>query len=137
MRFAQLSRLFYDWGWQINVEDYVAFSDYLKEMLKRNRVIVIMNEQEIEGIIFFYLTNDYKTIYKKPTWEVVSDDSEGSQIYIDKMLCKKFTKELRVRLAEEIEDRFPNVQFGIYHRVPFDRYIKIRRRNELSRSVPR
>lgn len=135
MRFNQLAHLFYDWGWEIKHEAYVAFSDYLKEMLKRNRVITVMNGDAIEAVLFFYLTNDYRRLYRKPTWAIVEDEPEGSQIYIDKMVCKKFTKELHIRLAQAIEERFPQVVEAFYHRAPFDRCIKIRRKNELSDSV--
>lgn len=131
MKFHQLSQLFYNWGWQIKHEHYVFFSDYLKAMLKKNRVMVVKNGEEIEAVIMYYLTNDYKTLYKKGNWEVVEDESDGKQIYIDKMVCKKFTKELRVRLAEAIEEKFPQVELGVYHRAPFDRCIKIRRKHEL------
>src|SRR3990167_10832588 len=135
MRFHGLSQLFYEWGWVIKHEHYTAFSDYLKEMLKRNRVMVVTEGEEIQAVIMFYLTNDYTKIYKKRTWDVVNDESDGTQIYIDKMVCKKFNKELRIRLAEAIENKFPNVVEGFYHRAPFDRCIKIRRKNELQSNV--
>lgn len=135
MRFIELARLFYEWGWQIKHEHYTDFSDYLKEMLKRNRVMIVMDAERIEAVIMFYLTNDYKTLYKKRTWEVVNDEPNGSQIYIDKMVCRKFTKELRVRLQEAIEEKFPQVELGVYHRAPFDRCIRVRRKNELQSHV--
>ena|SRR3990167_2085808 len=135
MRFHGLAQLFYQWGWEIKHEHYTAFSDYLKEMLKRNRVMVVMNGEEIEAVITYYLTDDYEKLFKKSTWEVVNDDPDGSQIYIDKMVCKKFNKELRVRLAQAIEEKFPNVVEGFYHRAPFDRCIKIRRKHELQSNI--
>lgn len=128
MRFNQLSILFYEWGWQINHDHYVAFSDYLKEMLKMNRVMMIQNNGEIEAIILYYLTNDYEKLYKKKTWELAKDEPYGSQIYIDKMVCKKFTKEIRKALQEAIESEYPNVTLGVYHRAPKDRCFKIYRR---------
>lgn len=137
MRFNHLAKLFYEWGWEIKHEHYVAFSDYLKEMLKRNRVMIVMNGEEIEAVIFFYLTNDYTRLYRKPTWAIVEDEPDGSQIYIDKMVCKKFTKELHIRLYQAIEERFPQVVEAFYHRAPFDRCIRIRRKHELQNSLPR
>lgn len=136
MRFNQMARLFYEWGWEIKHHQYIAFCDYLKEMLKRNRIMMVMNNDAIEAIIFFYLTNDYAHLYKKGTWDIVEDEPNGSQIYIDKMVCKKFTKELRIRLAQAIEEKFPQVELGVYHRAPFDRCIRIRRKHELQNSLP-
>lgn len=128
MRFRQLSDLFYGWGWEIKHEHYVAFCDYLKEMLKRKRVMVIYNGEFIDAVIMFYLTHDYTKLYKKGTWEIAHDDENGSQIYIDKMVCNKYTKELRVALQSAIEDNFPQVTMGVYHRAPKDKCFKISRR---------
>lgn len=125
MRARDLAKYFYDWGWEIKHEYFVAFSDYLKEMLKRQRVIVIQNGEEVEAIIFFFLTHDFGLLYKKRTWDIVEDESDGSQIYIDKMVCRKFTKALRKELQDSIESKFPNVNVGVYHRAPKDRCIKI------------
>ena len=128
VRFGHLSRLFYDWGWEIRVEQYVPFCDYLKEMLKRNRVMVIKNDEEIEAVIMFYITEDYTKIYKKATWDIVNDNIEGHQVYIDKLVCKKFTRPMRESIEAAITDRFPNITEAIYHRAPKDRCVKIKRR---------
>ncbi len=135
MRFHQLAQLFYDWGWEIKHDHYVAFSDYLKDMLKMNRVMVLMNGEEIEAIIMFYLTDDYTQIYKKQTWDLAKDNPNGSQIYIDKMVCKKVTREVIRKIQDAIEEKYPQVELGVYHRAPFDRCIKIRRKHELQHTV--
>lgn len=131
MKFAHLSKLFYEWGWAIKHEHYTAFCDYIQFMLHKNRVILIEKDGKPEGAIFFYLTNDYTKLYKKPTWATVHDEENGHQIYIDKMVCRSYTRELREAIKTAIEDRFPNVEIGIYHRAPKDRCIKIRRSNVL------
>ena len=132
MKFHHLAKLFYDWGWQIKHDYYIAFSDYLKEMLKRDRVFVIHLDAEIVAVCFYYLTNDYEKLYKKPAWEVVNDEPEGRQIYIDKMLCKKWTPSMRHLVQEAIEERFPHVDEGYYHRAPRDRCVKILSRRILN-----
>lgn len=129
MRFAQLSRLFYDWGWQIKVEHYVAFSDYLKEMLKRERVLVVKNGEDIEAIVMFYITDDWDKVTKRRDWEVAQDDPNGHLFYIDKIVCKKFTKELHLAINDAVLERFPQIEEAMYMRAPRDRRvtIKIRR----------
>ncbi len=136
MRFNQLARTFYDWGWEIKHDHYVAFSDYLKDMLKMNRVMVLMNGEEIEAIIMFYLTDDYTQIYKKRTWDLAKDNPSGCQVYIDKMVCKKVTREVIRKIQDAIEEKYPQVELGVYHRAPFDRCIKIWRKHELQNSIP-
>ena len=129
MRFGHLSRLFHEWGWDIRVEQYVPFSDYLKEMLKRNRVMVIENDGVVEAVVMFYLTDDYETLYKKGTWEVVQDNEFGKQVYIDKLVCKKFTRPMHESIEAALTDRYPQIEEAIYHRAPKDRCIRIKRRN--------
>lgn len=129
MKFTHLAKLFYEWGWQINHEHYVSFSDYVKEMVKRNRVIVLEKDNEIEAVIFFFLTYDYTKIYKKRIWDVVIDDAAGHQLYIDKMICKKFNRTMFREIKEAIEDALPQVELGVYHRAPKDKCIKIKTRS--------
>lgn len=125
MRFHRLAEIFYSWGWEIKHEHYIAFSDYLKEMLKLNRVMIIQDGESVEAVIMFYLTNDYEILYKKSTWEIAKDDPNGTQIYIDKMVCKSWNKDLRKSVQEAIEKKFPHVEMGVYHRAPKDRCVKI------------
>jgi len=126
MKFMDLAKLFYEWGWQIKPQHYEAFSRYLDSMLKRNRVMIIQNNSEVEAVILFYLTNDYEPFYKMKQWVIVPDDENGSQIYIAQMICKKWSKELRNSIREAIEEHFPNIDTVIYHRPPQDRCVKIK-----------
>lgn len=139
MRFHQLSNLFYSWGWKINHEHYVAFSDYLKAMLKMDRVLTVMEGEEIIAIVLYYLTDNYEVLYKKGTWELAQDYPSGSQMYIDKMICKKFDRQVLRAIKEAVEDRFPQVKVGVYHRAPNDKCVKIYTKgvkSELPHSVP-
>lgn len=126
MKFAQLSRTFYEWGWQIKHEHYVAFSDYLKAMLKKNRVMLILKDGEIEAIILFYITDNYDKVYKKFDWEVVDDNENGNLAYIDKMVCKKYTKSLRMAIYDALVEKYPNIDEAMYLRAK-DRKVIIRR----------
>lgn len=131
MRFHNLAAMFYRWGWHIKHDHYVAFSDYVKEMLKRKRVFAIYDNAEIIAIVFYYLSNDYRLIYKKGTWDVVNDDPNGHQIYIDKMVCKKFDRNVLRAIKQSIEDEFPNITEGVWHRSPFDKCVRVRRSHAL------
>lgn len=132
MKFHQLAESFYTWGWKIKHEHYVAFSDYLKEMLKRNRVMVIMDGAVVTAIILYFLTDDYTRVYKKGTWDLPkSDDPAGNQIYVDKLLCKKWTPEIRRLVQNAIQEKYPHVTEGFYHRSPNDRCVRITKREIL------
>lgn len=131
MRFVELARLFYEWGWEIKHEHYTAFSDYLKEMLKKDRVMVILKDVDIEAVIMFYITDDYEKVYKKGNWEIVKDDANGNLMYIDKMVCKKFSIELHRAINNAIAEKFPQVEEAMYLREPNDRRVTIKMRRQL------
>jgi len=131
MTFSQLTDIFESWGYVIKPEHYFGFKNYCQKMMKMGRVIVIVNGPNIEALVFFYLTNDYTKIYKKGEWDIAMDDMFGSQAYIDKMVCKRWTLEIRRKLQTLIEERFPSVKEAFYHRAPFDRCVRIKRREEL------
>ena len=137
MRFVHLANLMQSWGWKINHDQYIQFSDYLKEMLGMDRVFIVMDGDVIIAICFYYLTNDYETLYKKSTWAVVKDDPSGHQIYIDKLVCSKWTKLVRIAVQKAIQEKFPQVAEAYYHRAPKDRCVKIIRKDiyELQGSI--
>src|SRR5258708_3331395 len=120
MRFHHLTNLFAVWGWKIKHEHYTAFSDYLKDMLKKDRVFIIYENNAIVAVCLYFLTDDYNKVYKKYTWHTINDNPAGHQIYIDKMLCKKWTPSLRRYVEHKIFEKFPQVTEGYYHRAPKD-----------------
>lgn len=126
MKFFHLANIFISWGFQVKPHEYQAFEKYTDEMLHRDRVMAIYCGKDLQAIIFYYITKDYLKLYKKSVWEIpTSDDYEGHQIYIDKMLCRKWTKELRQAVKRAFEHKFPHIHEVYYHRAPIDRCVKI------------
>lgn len=117
------------WGFEIKPHQYKGFQAYLAGMLKKDRVMVIRRNGDLDAIIFYYLTDNYLNLHKKSTWEIAQDNPEGHQIYVDKMVCRHWTRQLRESIRQAIERKFPLVTEGIYHRAPFDRCVKISRGN--------
>ncbi len=140
MKTSHIAKLFYDWGWQIKHDEYVNFVDYLKEMLKRNRVMVVKDGENIEAILFYFLTENPEKFLKKGRWSILNDDQEASKIYIDKMVCKKTNRQMVRKIQDAIESQFPNVNVGVWHRAPFDKCVQVYRRgvaHELQSTVSR
>lgn len=128
MTFDQLANEFLSWGHCIKPEHYEHFKQYLRKMMRLNRVMFISENEKPEAVVMFHLTNDYSKLYKKGLWDIPEDEPDGSQIYIDKMICKSWTFPLRRKIQQTIEDYFPNVKVGYYHRGPYDRCVRIYRR---------
>ena len=128
MTFDDLATEFLTWGKCIKPDQYENFKKYLREMMHRNRVMFITNANKVEAVVMFHLTNNYDKLYKKSMWAIPEDEPDGSQIYIDKMICKAWNPPLRRKIQQTIEDYFPQVKVGYYHRAPYDRCVRIYRR---------
>ena len=125
MTYEHLCNLFYNWGYYVKPQAYNEFKSYLLEMMKRKRVMVVMDDDLIVAILCFFITNDYSKLYKKGMFEVASEDEYGSQMYIDKMVCKRWTKQIRELMQDAIEYEFPQVDEVYYHRAPKDRCVRL------------
>ena len=123
-----LINLFFSWGYVVNTNCYEEFTNYAEEMISRNRVAAIEDDGKIKAVMFFYITDDFNKVYKKSTWAIPEENPQGKQIYVDKFICQKVSLNLRRQLQDLIETSFPNQDELIYHRQPFDRLIRIRRR---------
>ena len=134
MTFDDMLRVFDSWGYPLKTEYYWDFKQYCQTMLRRKRVIIVMNGEEIQSVVFFFLTNDYLRLYKKSEFETPDDKECGFQMYVDKMICKHWTPAVRRSVQDIIEERFPHVKEAYYHRAPNDRCVTIRRRASLCKS---
>ena len=128
MTFSQLTDIFESWGYAVKPEHYFGFKRYCQAMMKMGRVIIIINGPSVEALVFFFITDDYRRLYKKGEWHIALDNPQGEQMYVDKMICKRWTPEIRRKLQSLIEHNFPNVKEAFYHRAPFDRCVRIKRR---------
>lgn len=123
--FPELAWIMEQWGYKIKAEEFESFRAYTQGMFNRRRALIIKSGKSLEAIIFYFLTNDFEMIYKKGTWDIPEDNPAGSQIYLDKMICRRWNKQIRNVVKEAIETKFPCVLEGVYHRAPFDRCVKI------------
>jgi hypothetical protein len=126
-----LEKVICRWGLEIKKEHKFAFRIWLGSMLQRNRVMLIWNQDEVEAVLFYYLTNDYRILYKKPTWSIPKEDADGKQIYIDKLIARTWTKPMRELVYKMFLERFPKTTDFYYHRSPKDRLIHIKAKGVL------
>ena len=89
---------------------------YYRKMAKDKRVITIYNGQEIVLFMTFSITNDYIPYAEKDTWEYRKHNPSGHICYIEKLASKIWDRDMRTRLVDIIEKRFPDVIYGVWHR---------------------
>ena len=115
------------WGHNIKPEQ---FHRYLSDMLRRNRVMTVSSEEGLEAIIFYFLTNELDSFINKPTWKIPTDSDRGHIFFIDKMLCRKWTKSLRISVQKQVEEKFPHITQALWLRRPNNRHVIIKRRGK-------
>lgn len=125
MTLPEFMNIMEKWGYAINPKQHAGFHAYAQGMFNRRRAMLVRKGKSPEAIIFYFLTNNYEQLYKKGMWDLVPDNFLGRQIYIDKMLCRRWNKEIRNTVKKAIEAKFPWVLEAVYHRAPFDRCVKI------------
>ena|SRR3990167_8830816 len=128
LTYDKLLHILDSWGMSLKTEHYYDFKNYMHQMMKRHRMIIVTDSGNVIAIIFFFLTFNYQNLYKKSEWATPEDNSLGNQIYIDKMICKKWTLAIRRKVQELIQTNYPEVTLAYYHRAPNDRCVKINRR---------
>ena len=122
------------WGHNLKRDE---FSVYLSEMLKRNRVMTVSSENGLEAIIFYFLTDELDSFINKPTWKTPIDTPSGHIFFIDKMLCRKWTKSVRVEVQRQVEEKFPFITQALWLRRPKNRHVIInRRRSDVYSQIP-
>ena len=124
MTFDDLYWLFCSWGFMVKPEYYYRFRVYFNEMTKRHRVILIHDDDNsIVAVITFFITNNHEELANKPEFACPPDSQDGPEIYIDKMVCAKFTLPIIRAIHQAVYQSFPNVKVGFWHREPNNRCV--------------
>lgn len=123
MKFDDLYWTFCSWGFAIQPQYYQRFKVYFEEMLRRRRVLMIWDRDELQAVLMFFITRDHDTLANKPEFSIPYDDINGTEIYIDKMVAKQFNMKLKHSIQEALESLYPNVQIGFWHRSPNNRCV--------------
>ena len=115
------------WGHQLRPEHIENFTRYLRTMLRRNRVIMIESEHGLEAIIFFFLINKPQDFTNRATWTTPEDTDSGHIFFIDKMLCRNWTRDIRESIRSQVESKFPQIEYALWLRRPNNRHVILKR----------
>lgn len=99
--------------------------------------MVIQNEGGLQAILCFFLVDDVYKFSNRPMWSTPYDTEDGETIFIDKMVAKEWTPNLRRTITDAIETKFPFVNGAFWLREPHNRHVIInkRRAHELHSQV--
>ena len=107
--------------------------DYFYRMLHDGRVIIIEDDNLPFAICFFSITGDSEPFWMKPTWTYLEHDSRSSHVYIEKLICRKWTRQMRHLIEQAFLDKHPHLLTATWHRETKqdDRTVKTRRLNHV------
>ena len=90
--------------------------DYTMRMCDNGRVLVISDSQSPVCVVFYSMTNEPDTFLKKGDYEYKSHDPEGRVAVLEKLVSRKWNKEIRQALESELIRKFPNMAYGTWYR---------------------
>ena len=123
MKFDDLYWTFISWGYALKPGYYQRFKVYFEDMIRRKRVMILEDSNGIVAVITFFITRNHEALANKPEFACPMDDPNGSEIYIDKMICKRWTMGVRRLVQDIVESHFPRVMIGFWHREPDNRCV--------------
>lgn len=111
-------------------KDIPMACDYVSDMLYNHRIVEIRKDSRPHAIIFFSVCDDYEPYLKKGEFQYLPDNPSGKIIYIEVMICRKWTRELREQFETLLTTKYPNLEYGVWHRMaPWgDRKVTSKRR---------
>ena len=127
MKLQDIIDCFITWGNTVRTSDLYAFNRYMKDMFKRNRVILVSGKGRIEAVICYFLTDNANLpkFDNKPLWSTPYDSNDGDIIFIDKMVASKWNRRLRMTIHDAIQEKYPFVEQVIWLREPKNRHVII------------
>ena len=117
-------------GARYTLDSLPSIVSYIERMLRDGRIACIENSNKVEGYLIYSICNNIDPYYKKKTWVYVPQEPNGKTLYVEKLVCKQWTKELRSKFEEIITEQHPNLYQAVWHRYGKvgDRIVKCRRR---------
>lgn len=88
---------------------------YISKMIEDKRVIAIYDEG-LYAIMFFSIGDSYEPFWKKETWQFLEQNPKGNSLYIEKIVCKRWKKEIRLQMEDEILKLYPKLIQCHWHR---------------------
>ena len=107
-----------------------SLMEYFSKMIADGRVIVIWKDNEPYSVMTFSISNEFEQFHKKSTWHYLPHDPTGTSLYIELLVSKVWTKELRKQFGQEILKKYPQLEEAHWHRwvSSGERHVKIRRK---------
>ena len=97
-------------------EQVINIYDYLHKMMQSGRLITFRNNDKLIGFCTYSMCDQFEPLYEKKIWEYSDHDEDGKAAYIEMIVCEKWNKKLREMVEKTIASKYPNYEYGVWHR---------------------
>jgi len=94
-------------------------STYYKKMMEKNRLLPIISNGKVAGLLSFYITNDDTPFIEADPFAVLDDNADGKICYVAQAFSNgKVVSPLKVwhKFRNHIRDNFSNVEYIHWNR---------------------
>lgn len=116
MNAVKLAKIFGEMGCLFYQHELKSALDYFQKMLEADRIVYILSDDKPYAFLFISLTNDPDAFLKKGKWEYLDQDEAGKILYVEKLISKGWDKETRVLFEKLITEKYPQIEYGLWHR---------------------
>ncbi len=96
--------------------DIPLIENYFSQMISDGRVAIIYRNSVPQAILTFSICNNMVKYYQKGMWDYVPHNPLGTIVYVEKLACRYWDKNMRQEFQELITERYPNFERAIWHR---------------------
>lgn len=103
-------------GYRFRQSEVIPAIDYCNRMASEDRIIEISKDGNHYAILFYSMTDDIKPFLEKGTWDFREHNPQATIIYVEKLVARRWTKELRRDFEAMITAKYPQIEQAIWHR---------------------
>lgn len=89
---------------------------YYREMLRRERALLIIREGHVIGVVTYLIgEDDQRYLHERIPWTIIDDDPSGTTAYIDQLIVREHDslpyihREFR-NVCKYVKEQFPQVK---------------------------
>jgi len=116
MTYLDVLEIMYQLGFKVVRSVVYDVIDYLDNMLRDNRILVINKDGQPYALILFSITNSYEPFFLKSDFDFLPHNPNGRIIYLEKLISKGWDKDLRQQFEETILQIYPQLETAVWHR---------------------
>ena len=89
---------------------------YFWRMMTNKRILMVWENRHPIAMICFSITNDTTKFQNKDIWKYLEHKPDGLICYVEKLIAKKWNKDIRNQLVSMGLSEFPQIKYVVFDR---------------------